>query len=107
MSKEGIAEALPARHGQQRYRDELNFAEFPIASVSDTIAENQKTLEFSDEIFDPSSGKPVTRTLTITAADKFGLPTALDDEVLLGLMQPPLSRCFDGGTTRLHQGSCA
>src|SRR3954468_10297697 len=97
MSKEGLAEILPARHGQHRYRDELNFAEFPIASVSDTIAENQKTLGFTDEIFDPSSGKPVTRTLTITAADKFGLPTALDDEVLLGMMQ--LS-CDQGFTDR-------
>jgi len=88
MTKDGVAEVLPPRgHGPQRYRDELNFAEFPIASVSNTIAENQKTLEFTDEIFDPSTGKPVTRTLTITAADKFGLPTALDDEVLLGLMQ--------------------
>ncbi|QDV33721.1 replication initiator protein A [Tautonia plasticadhaerens] len=97
MSKEGVAEILPHRHGPQRYRDELNFAEFPIASVSDTVAENQKTLEFTDEIFDPSSGKPVARTLTITAADKFGLPTALDDEVLLGLMQ--LS-CDQGFTDR-------
>ena len=70
-----------------RYRDELNFAEFPIAAVSDTIPDNQKTLEFTDEIFDPSSNRTVTRTLTITAADKFGLPTALDDEVLLGLIQ--------------------
>jgi hypothetical protein len=70
-----------------RYRDELNFAEFPIASVSGSVPDNKKTLEFSDEIFDPSSGKNVTRTLTITAADKFGLPTALDDEVLLGLIQ--------------------
>ncbi|GIW88226.1 MAG: hypothetical protein KatS3mg108_2550 [Isosphaeraceae bacterium] len=88
MTKDGLAEILPAKaHGPQRYRDELNFAEFPIASVSDTVSDNQKTLEFTDEIFDPSSGKPVTRTLTITAADKFGLPTALDDEVLLGLMQ--------------------
>ena len=88
MSNDGLAEILPARTGtHQRYRDELNFAEFPIASVSDTIADNQKTLEFSDEIFDPSTGTNVTRTLTITAADKFGLPTALDDEVLLGLMQ--------------------
>lgn len=88
MTKDGVAEVLPQRgHGPQRYRDELNFAEFPIASVSDTVSENLKTLEFTDEIFDPSSGRPVTRTLTITAADKFGLPTALDDEVLLGLMQ--------------------
>jgi len=97
MSKEGVAEILPARHGPGRYRDELNFAEFPIASVSDTIADNQKTLEFTDEIFDPSTGREVARMLTITAADKFGLPTALDDEVLLGLMQ--LS-CDQGFTDR-------
>jgi len=98
MTKDGLAEHSPPRtHGPHRYRDELNFAEFPIASVSDTISDNLKTLEFTDEIFDPSSGKPVTRTLTITAADKFGLPTALDDEVLLGLMQ--LS-CDQGFTDR-------
>ncbi|MFO0796128.1 MAG: replication initiator protein A [Gemmataceae bacterium] len=70
-----------------RYRDELNFAEFPIAAVSDTVADNQKTLEFTDRVFDPSAQQHVERTLTITAADKFGLPTALDDEVLLGLIQ--------------------
>jgi hypothetical protein len=86
MTKDSSVELLHPRTGQ-RYRDELNFAEFPIASVSDTIAAGQKTLEFTDEIFDPSTGKPVTRTLVITAADKFGLPTALDDEVLLGMMQ--------------------
>jgi hypothetical protein len=86
MTKDNTAEFLPHRTGQ-RYRDELNFAEFPIASVSDTIAEGQKTLEFTDEVFDSSTNKTVTRTLVITAADKFGLPTALDDEVLLGLMQ--------------------
>ncbi len=88
MAKDGLAEVLSLKStASSRYRDELNFAEFPIASVSDTIAENVKTLEFTDEIFDPSTGKPVTRTLAITAADKFGLPTALDDEVLLGLIQ--------------------
>lgn len=86
MKNEIAAELLPHKAGQ-RYRDELNFAEFPIASVSDTIAAGQKTLEFTDEIFDPGANKTVTRTLVITAADKFGLPTALDDEVLLGLMQ--------------------
>src|SRR5262245_772627 len=86
MTREGTAESYPARSGQ-RYRDEMNFAEFPLASVSDTIAEGQKTLEFTDEIFDPSTNRTVPRTLVITAADRFGLPTALDDEVLLGLMQ--------------------
>ncbi len=92
--KKDLAIEVPLPKGSHRYRDELNFAEFPIASVADTIATGQKTLEFTDEIFDPSSGKPVTRTLVITAADKFGLPTALDDEVLLGLMQLSCDRGF-------------
>jgi hypothetical protein len=87
MHNEGLAEFTPPKPPGQRYRDELNFAEFPIAAVSDTVADNVKTLEFTDEIFDPSTKKPVARTLIITAADKFGLPTALDDEVLLGLIQ--------------------
>ena len=29
----------------------------------------------------------MTRKLTITASDKYGLPTAMDDEVILGLVQ--------------------
>ena len=50
MPKETLA-VVPAGKpvGSHRYRDELNFAEFPIASVSDTIAEGQKTLEFTDD----------------------------------------------------------
>lgn len=89
MAHDELARRLPVRTPAHpnRYRDELNFAEFPIAAVSYSVAENQKTLEFTDQIFDPGAGKPVERTLTITAADKFGLPTALDDEVLLGLIQ--------------------
>lgn len=95
MANDGLAEPLAPRvTPHQRYRDELNFAEFPIASVADTVADNVKTLEFTDEIYDPSLGKTVTRTLAITAADKFGLPTALDDEVLLGLMQLSCDRGF-------------
>ena len=95
MKDIGTAELLPLHgSGSYRFRDELNFAEFPIASVADTIADNVKTLEFTDEIFDPSAGKTVPRTLVITAADKFGLPTALDDEVLLGLIQLSCDRGF-------------
>ena len=95
MNREGAAEPLHA-HSGQRYRDEMNFAEFPIASVSDTIALGQKTLEFTDEIFDPSTNRTVPRTLVITAADRFGLPTALDDEVLLGLVQLSCNQGFSG-----------
>jgi len=73
--------------GRESYRDELNFAEFPLASLSTSLPKDQKTLEFTDEIFDKSVNKRVQRKLTITASDKFGLPTAMDDEVILGLIQ--------------------
>lgn len=74
----------PCRDG---YRDELNFAEFPLASLSSTLPKGVKTLEFSDQIFDKSRNDYVNRRLTITASDKYGLPTAMDDEVILGLIQ--------------------
>lgn len=72
---------------REQYRDELNFAEFPLASVSTSLPKDQKTLEFRDEIFDKARNERITRKLTITASDKYGLPTAIDDEVILGLIQ--------------------
>lgn len=72
---------------REPYRDELNFAEFPLASVSTSLPKDQKTLEFTDEIFDKARNERVTRKLTITASDKYGLPTAIDDEVIFGLIQ--------------------
>ena len=71
----------------ERFKDELNFAEFPLASLADRVADDQKTLEFHDTIFDQSLGTHITRKLTIAASDKFGLPRALDEEVILGLIQ--------------------
>src|SRR5215831_18156337 len=78
---------MEQRPQRERYRDELNFAEFPLASVSTSLPKGQKTLEFTDEIFDTARNQRVTRKLTITASDKYGLPTAMDDEVILGLIQ--------------------
>lgn len=76
------------------FRDEMNFAEFPISSVADTIPAGQKTLVFRDRIFDRGKQAPTSRTLTVSASEKFGLPTALDDEVLLGLVQLSHARKF-------------
>ncbi|MGE0538142.1 MAG: replication initiator protein A, partial [Pirellulales bacterium] len=63
----------------------MNLAEFPLASLDDRLPKDQKTLVFEDQI--QVKGEPVTRRLTISASDKYGLPTALDDEVILGLIQ--------------------
>jgi hypothetical protein len=83
----GAAERNDQPACREYYRDELNFAEFPLASVSTSLPKGQKTLEFTDEIFDKARNERVTRKLTITASDKYGLPTAMDDEVILGLIQ--------------------
>lgn len=76
------------------YRDELNFAEFPIASVADRIPSSQKTLTFTDTIFDQSRNARISRKLTISGSDHYGLPTALDDEVILALIQLTSSEGF-------------
>src|ERR1700752_4273570 len=91
MPSEQAAQLQP----REPYRDELNFAEFPLASVSTSLPKGQKTLEFSDEIFDKARNQRVTRKLTITASDKYGLPTAMDDEVILGLIQLTARRDFE------------
>ena len=68
-------------------QDELNLAEFPIALVTDRIPAGQKTLRFEDRVLDEQKGQVITRRLVVTASDEYGLPTAKDDEVILGLIQ--------------------
>ena len=67
-------------------RDEMNLAEFPLTVLSTRANPNLKTLEFSDSIR-TKNGDSVDRKWLITGADKFGLPTSSDDEVLLGLLK--------------------
>lgn len=68
-------------------RDENNLAEFPIALLSDSAPAELKTIEFSDTLHDWKTNKIITRRVSITGSDKFGLPTAKDEEVLLALLQ--------------------
>ena len=67
-------------------RDEMNLAEFPLTVLSTRNDPNLKTLEFKDSI-KGKNGELLERKWIITGADKFGLPTASDDEVLLGLLK--------------------
>ena len=67
-------------------RDEMNLAEFPLTVLSTRSSSSIKTLEFRDSV-KGRNGELIQRTWTITAADKFGLPTSSDDEVLLGLIK--------------------
>ncbi len=99
MTEIDLVAERPA-HPRGHYRDELNFAEFPLAALADTIPSGQKTLVYTDTIFDRGRNEPVNRKLTITASDEYGLPTALDDEVILGLVQLTAKSNF--GTKKVH-----
>ncbi|HEY4310845.1 MAG TPA: replication initiator protein A [Pirellulales bacterium] len=72
-------------------RDELNLAEFPLAAIANRVADGQKTLTFEDEIWDDGAKQRVSRKLTISGSDQYGLPTARDNDVLLALIH--LTRC--------------
>jgi hypothetical protein len=67
-------------------RDEMNLAEFPLTVLSKRADPSVKTLEFSDTV-KGKNGDVINRSWIITGADKFGLPTSSDDEVLLGLLK--------------------
>lgn len=72
---------------EDRYgHDELNFAEFPLVLLADRAPLGVKTIHYQDELEDPRNGKRIPRKVTITGSDEHGLPTAKDDEVLVGLL---------------------
>ena len=68
------------------WKDELNLAEFPIAALTDRIPDGQTTLVFEDRL-ERRDSTSIVRRLTIMGTHKHGLPTSLDDEVLVGLIQ--------------------
>lgn len=68
-------------------RDEMNLAEFPITLLSDRVPKGQKAIKFQDKVFDERRGKLITRKVVIEGSEEYGLPTAVDDEVVLALLQ--------------------
>lgn len=67
-------------------KDERNLAEFPIALLSQRAPKGCTELVFKDRWTD-SEGRPFERELRISADPDRGLPTAFDDDVILGLLQ--------------------
>jgi hypothetical protein len=67
-------------------RDEMNLAEFPITLLTDRVPKDQREAVYQDEIYDERTGRTLSRKLTISAGN-YGLTTAVDDEVILALIQ--------------------
>lgn len=77
--------AMPPRITEGK--DEMNLAEFPLCALSHRLSPEVKTLRFEDRMWDKGRNEYITRQLTVTGSDAYGLPTEKDDEVLLGLIQ--------------------
>jgi hypothetical protein len=68
-------------------KDEMNFAEFPMTSLSDKPITGETSLKFEDQIYDDRKKKHIPRKRIIEGSKEYGLPTATDDSVLLALIQ--------------------
>ena len=67
-------------------RDELNLAEFPLTALAHRVSPDCRELVYQDHIRDQNSGEVIPRKLTITGDVKYGLPTSLDDDVIVALI---------------------
>ena len=80
-------------------KDEMNLAEFPITLLTDRTPKGLNLIRYQDQIFDTGLDRIVNRKLTITAPEEYaGLPTAIDDDVLLTLIQT--TNKYNGFTSR-------
>jgi len=68
-------------------RDEMNLADLPHTVLASRPPKGATSLDFEDEVWDKHGRNRVKRRLTVSACSEFGLPTATDDEVILGLIQ--------------------
>jgi hypothetical protein len=65
-------------------KDEMNLVEFPFILLSKRN-EDQKTIEFNDWTI--ANGETAKREWIVTGSDKYGLPTASDEELYIALMK--------------------
>jgi hypothetical protein len=79
-------------------KDEMNLVEFPMTSLSDRPAIGETSLKFEDQIYDDRKKKLITRKRVIEGSKEYGLPTATDDTVILGLIQ--LTKVKNGFASR-------
>jgi hypothetical protein len=71
-----VLQQCPDHADDREGRDEMNLAEYPIALLADRAPDGIKTVVYHDK----------DETLTITGSDLLGLPTALDVDVIIGLL---------------------
>jgi hypothetical protein len=68
-------------------RDEMNLVECPLSAVADRFLDGRKTVVFRDRVWDRGRRAFLKRELAISGSDRYGLPTARDEDVLLACVQ--------------------
>ena len=68
-------------------RDEMNLIECPLSGIANRFIDGRKTVVLADEVWDRDLRQRVTRELAISGSDRYGLPTAQDEDVLLACVQ--------------------
>lgn len=86
-SKELDADRLAVRLADlQNGRDEMNLCELQFATLSERSV-GRIALQYEIEDYDRQTGQIVQRTLTVRGDPDYGLPTAKDEEIYLGLLK--------------------
>jgi Replication initiator protein A len=82
VTDQDLSPFLPT-HG----KDEMNFAEHPIALLTDRVPKGQRSLIYEDTVYSQRRRKLIPRKRVIEGSQEYGLPTATDDTVILALIQ--------------------
>src|SRR5688500_4783002 len=77
---------LPRDEGELLGKDEMNLAEFPITLLTDRAPRGVTMITREVAARDDRTGILLTRKVTVTAHETYGLPTAQDNLILLGLI---------------------
>ncbi|RMG49825.1 MAG: hypothetical protein D6723_13240 [Acidobacteria bacterium] len=75
-------------------KDEMNLANFPIAVLSKQVPGGKRALKFQDTIRG-QDGRIVKRTWLIQGGSEVGLPTHIDEDVYVALMELTQKQGFD------------
>lgn len=66
-------------------RDEMNLVEFPLTLLTEKTTEGQTSLRWEDSVTE--NGKTIQREVIVSGSPDWGLPTAKDEDILVGLLQ--------------------
>ncbi|WP_197529379.1 replication initiator protein A [Botrimarina mediterranea] len=73
----------------------MNLAEFPLSTIGERPPAGVDRLVFEDEATDPDTGERCLRRVTVLGQAPFGLPTSVDDEVLMGCLRATKEAGFE------------